>query len=70
MAVFLDDDDATFNQEFFYQTPNRLGDFLPGKANLEGCLRMIDVKDFRPNACLELILDEEKSRAVALLVDL
>jgi len=70
LAVFLDDDDATFNQEFFYQTPNRLGDFLPGKANLEGCLRMIDVKDFRPNACLELILDEEKSRAVALLVDL
>ena len=68
LAVFLDDESAEFNRDFFYQTPNRLADFLPGQAHLERCLRLIEVNDFRPNARLELIMDEDKSQAVALLV--
>jgi hypothetical protein len=56
LAVFLDDENAEFNRDFFYQTPNRLQDFLPDAERMENCLRLLEVSDFRPNAHLELIM--------------
>ena len=69
LAVYLDDEGVAFNREFFYGTPNRLREFLPEAVGLEGCLRVIQVGSFRAGSHLELIMDEEKSAAVALLVE-
>ncbi|MCU0487297.1 MAG: PEP/pyruvate-binding domain-containing protein, partial [Anaerolineales bacterium] len=67
LAVYLDDEEVTFNREFFYQAQNQLGTFLPEAADLENYLRLIEVASFRPGTHLELIMDDEKSQAVAFL---
>jgi hypothetical protein len=67
LAVYLDDDDAIFNRDFFYHTPNRLLDFAPRETGLEKVLRLISVGDFRIDHHLDLVMDNEKGRAVAFL---
>ena len=67
LAVYLDDEEVTFNREFFYQAQNQLRTFLPEAADLENYLRLIEVASFRPGTHLELIMDDEKSQAVAFL---
>ena len=67
LAVYLDDEEVTFNREFFYQAQNQLGTFLPEAADLENYLRLIEVASFRPGTHLELVMDDEKSQAVAFL---
>jgi hypothetical protein len=67
LAVYLDDEDAVFNKEFFYNTPNRLEDIHPKEAGLSGTLRLIDVRDFRSGSLIELVMDNEQGRAVAFL---
>ncbi|MCS7011628.1 MAG: PEP/pyruvate-binding domain-containing protein [Anaerolineales bacterium] len=66
LAVTLGEEGVIFNQKFFYQTPNRLTDFLPSaNACLQGCLRLINVEDFRPNHRMTLIMNDELSEAIA-----
>ncbi len=67
LAIYLDDDDAVFNRSFFYDTPNRLQDWMTVDENLYRSLRLIDVNDFRPHHHLTLVMDDEKGRAVAYL---
>jgi hypothetical protein len=69
LAVDLDDEGVIFNRNFFYHTANQLAAFLPQAADLEAAMRLIEVASFRPGAHLELIMDDEKGQAVALLVD-
>jgi hypothetical protein len=68
LGVFLDDENTIFKRDFFYDTPNRLGEFLtvdtPRVAN---ALRLIAVGDYRPNHHLDLMMDASKSYAVAFL---
>ena len=42
LAIYLDDEETVFNRAFFYQTPNRLLDFLPGETSIANCLRLIE----------------------------
>ena len=67
LAIYLDDEDAVFNRAFFYDTPNRLTDFLPDYRNLEDCLRLIQVSDFRPDYHLELVMDDDQGQSVAFM---
>jgi hypothetical protein len=67
LAVDIDDDDVIFNRDFFYKTPNSLTKIAPSESGLEECLRLIEVKSFRPGYHLELIMDEQAGQAVALL---
>lgn len=67
LAVYLDDEDAVFNREFFYNTPNRLLDYAPREQELENALRLISVGDYRPDYHLDLVMDNEKGRAAAFL---
>jgi hypothetical protein len=67
LGIFLDDEDAMFNREFFYKTPNRLLDYLPDSARLIDSLRLIEVDTYRPGCHLELSMDDEKSQATAFL---
>jgi hypothetical protein len=67
LAIILGHKDTVFKSEFFYNTPNRLLEFLPEEQGLLDALRLIRVEDFRPNHTLELIMNGEASQAVALL---
>jgi hypothetical protein len=67
LAIYLDDEDATFNRDFFYRTPNLLADFAPQEAALAHTLRLIEVGSYRPGHSLELIMDNDQGRAVAFL---
>lgn len=68
LAIYLDDDDVFFNRDFFYNSPNCLSDFLPEEAAaLESCLHLIRVSDYRPASHLELVMDGNRSEAIAYL---
>jgi len=67
LAVYLDDEDVIFNKNFFYKTPNRLGDFLSDDGGLDKCLRLIEVSSFRPKHHMELVMDNDQGRASAFL---
>jgi hypothetical protein len=69
LAIYLDDDDAIFNEDFFYETPNRLKDWINADERLCKSLRLISVEDFRPNHHLTLVMDDEQGRAVAYFVE-
>jgi hypothetical protein len=69
LGVFLDDDNTIFKREFFYSTPNRLDEFVSvDNSRVSAALRLIAVHDYRPNHHLDLIMDAQKSYAVAFLV--
>lgn len=68
LAIPMDDVDVVFNRAFFYDTPNRLAEWLPEYANLADSLRLIEVASFRPNRHIDLVMDDDQSKAVAFLV--
>jgi hypothetical protein len=67
LAIFLDDKDVIFNRDFFYSTPNRVGDFIKADKRISDTLRLLAVDDFRPGCHMELIMTGRNSRAVAYL---
>ncbi len=58
LAIYLDDEDAIFNRSFFYKTPNRLQEWIKVDPPIRKSLRLIDVRDFRPQHYLTLIMDD------------
>ncbi|MGD2027073.1 MAG: PEP/pyruvate-binding domain-containing protein, partial [Anaerolineales bacterium] len=69
LAIYLDDEDVSFNQEFFYESPNHLLEFLPEAEDLVDVMRLIRVHDYRPGHYIHLIMDGEVGRAVAYLTE-
>lgn len=68
LAVFLDDKDVIFNRAFFYETPNRLSEWLSSSdSDLEKCLRLVAVQDFKASFHLNLVMDDNEGRAVGYL---
>jgi hypothetical protein len=67
LAVYLDDQDVIFKDDFFYSTPNKLGDFLPAEKGKGGILRLIEVASYRPGHHLELVMDDNQGLAAAYL---
>ena len=65
LAIYLDDADVIFNHDFFYNTSNRLVERAPDEANLQDCLRLIDVSTYRPGHHLELVMENDAGQAVA-----
>jgi hypothetical protein len=69
LGVFLDDERTIFKRDFFYATRNRLNEFISiENSRVVAALKLIAVSDYRPNARMELIMDANKSRAVAFFV--
>lgn len=68
LAVILDEKDVLFNHDFFYKTPNKVLKFISIDKRLTRTLRLLAVKDFRPGHHMDLVMDGQKSRAVAYLV--
>ena len=70
IAVFLDDSDTIFDRNFFYSTPNHLDEFISVEnPRILASLRLIAVNDYRPYHHMDLIMDANRSRAVAFLVE-
>lgn len=68
LGVFLDDENTIFKRDFFYDTPNRLEEFLTvDNPRVANALRLIAVGDYAPKRHLDLIMDARKSYAVAFL---
>ncbi len=68
LAIFLDDEDIIFNREFFYETPNGLAERAPNEVNLANCIRLIEVASYRPDHHIDLVMDNQAGKAVAILV--
>jgi hypothetical protein len=69
LGVFLDEPNTIFARDFFNATPNRLAEFISVEnPRVAAALKLIAVDDFRPSAFMNLIMDSNKSRAVAFLV--
>ncbi|MCB9135361.1 MAG: PEP/pyruvate-binding domain-containing protein [Anaerolineales bacterium] len=73
LVISMDDEDTVFNQEFFFETPNEMTAFLSEEvlataAQAAACIRLIEVAQFRPGYHLDLIMDDERGKAVALLI--
>jgi hypothetical protein len=69
LGVFLDDEKTIFKRELFYDTPNRLNEFISvDNPRVINALHLIAVRDYRRNHHLDLIMDAQKSYAVAFLV--
>ena len=67
LAIDLEDADVIFNRDFFYETPNLLGSFLPTQLSLYDSLRIIEVDSFRPKTHLEVVMDDQAGKTVAFL---
>jgi hypothetical protein len=65
LAVNLDEPNAIFKREFFYETPNRLAERIKCDESYSQAIRLIDVADYRPGHHLELAMDDEQGLAVA-----
>lgn len=68
LVIRTDDDEAEFNQEFFYDTPNSLTDWLEVDRPLKDCLHLIAVDSYRADHHIEVVMDDEKRKAIAFLV--
>ncbi len=65
LAVDLDDPRTRFDRAFFYDTPNRLTEFLPeAPAGLQAALRVIRVDDYRPGRHLRVVSNATQGRAL------
>jgi hypothetical protein len=67
VSVPIDQKGTIFNRDFFYKTPNKLQGLVETSDTIAGCLRLIEVESYLPGQHLELIMDGEKSEAVAFL---
>jgi hypothetical protein len=65
LAILMDDVGVSFNRSFFYDGHNYLPEWAPEYTNLADCLRLIQVASFRPGCHIDLVMDDEQSRAVA-----
>ena len=67
LAVYLDDDQTIFKEDFFYQTPNVLSDVLSEEARFQETLHLIDVSDVQPGQRLALVMSDSQKEALAYL---
>jgi len=67
LAIQLDNPETTFRREFFYETPDRLSEWLNEPPKLARSLRLIRVSDYRPDHHLKIIMSDEKGVAIGIL---
>ncbi len=65
LAVDLDDPRTRFQRAFFYESPNRLSEFLPdAPPALAEALRVVRVADVRPHQRLRIVSNATQGRAL------
>ncbi|MBN2677405.1 MAG: PEP/pyruvate-binding domain-containing protein [Anaerolineaceae bacterium] len=68
LVVNLDDSRAYLNQTIFFQSPDQISRFHKDAENKKTCLKVIDITDYKPEHHVEIMMDDEKGRAVAYLM--
>ncbi len=69
LALYPDQGKTRFNWKFFRHAPNVLADLLPQYARYAEYVRVIDIPAAAQGRFLEVIMDDEKSQALAYLRD-
>jgi len=67
LALHMDDARTYFNEAFFNQCPNRVGEFIDVNPKFTACLRLIKVDDYAPGSKIKIVMRSDVSRAVAFL---
>ncbi len=67
LALYLEDPGTAFQRRFFYDMPNHLAQLVPDAAPLDPVLRLIRVRDFAPEGRMKIIMNEERSTALAFI---
>ncbi len=67
LATYIGQD--SFNRDFFYDTPNRLAEWIQVEPTLFKRLRLIKVSDYKENHHLELVMNGDEGRAMAFLAE-
>ena len=65
LATYIGSDN--FNRDFFYETPNRLSEWIEVEASLFNTLRLINVNDYKENHHLEIVMNGIEGRSLAFL---
>lgn len=67
LATYIGQDD--FNRSFFYDSPNRLAEWIEVEPLLFNYLRLINVNDYKENHHLEIVMKGDEGRALAFLTE-
>jgi len=67
LPLYPDEPGNHFNEDFLIRSPNRLAELTAKYADLAGVLRVIDVPQASGGKYLEVLMNGEENRAVALL---
>jgi hypothetical protein len=67
LATYIGQDH--FNREFFYNTPNRLTEWIKTEPAMSKHLRLIKVSDYMESHHIELVMNGEEGRALAFLTE-
>jgi hypothetical protein len=67
LALHMDDARTYFNEAFFNQCPNRVGEFIEVNPKFTNCLRLIKVDDYAPGSKIKIVMRSDISRAIAFL---
>jgi hypothetical protein len=65
LAIDLDDPECGFNQDYFERAPNSLSERMPDSVEWDSVLKLIDVPQTSDGRELALVMDGDRSRAVA-----
>ncbi|HLF89246.1 MAG TPA: PEP/pyruvate-binding domain-containing protein [Anaerolineales bacterium] len=73
LVINLDHEGSIFKQDFFFDTPNCIAEFLPAEILAASpyaadCVRLIEVSCYRSGYHLDLIMNDDQSKAIALLI--
>lgn len=67
LPLYPDDEKVDFNEPFFSNSPNLLGELLPAYAHLSDTIRVIDVKKISGDLNLQILMNGDLDRAVGML---
>jgi hypothetical protein len=65
IAINLDESGALLNKQIIEQCSNKLENFVHTDGLPKDCLKLVDVEDYRPGSHLEIVMDDEKGKAIA-----
>lgn len=68
LAIPLDDEENYIDRAFFDQSPNHLREYLDVDDLIFHTLRVIEVQDYRPGHHIQVLMNDDDSRAVAFWV--
>lgn len=69
LALYPEEEDCLFDEEFLHGSPNALANLLPDAAGYDDVVRVIDVADASGGLLLNVDMDGESQKALAYLAE-